>query len=38
MSRRETTSTREGAVAPADVWEKAYADPAAWPRWNDEPI
>lgn len=36
MSRWETTSTREGAVAPAAVWEKAYADAAAWPRWNDE--
>ena len=36
MSRWETTSTREGAVAPADVWEQAYADAAAWPRWNDE--
>lgn len=36
MSRWETTSTLESAVAPADVWEKAYADAAAWPRWNDE--
>jgi hypothetical protein len=36
MSRWETMSTREGAVAPADVWEKAYSDAAAWPRWNDE--
>lgn len=36
MSRWETTSTHQGAVSPADVWEKAYADAAAWPRWNDE--
>jgi polyketide cyclase/dehydrase/lipid transport protein len=36
MSRWETTSTLEGAASPADVWEKAYADAAAWPRWNDE--
>ena len=36
MGRWETTSTREGAVSPSDVWEKAYADANAWPRWNDE--
>jgi hypothetical protein len=36
MSRWETTSIHEGPVSPAAVWEKAYADPAAWPRWNDE--
>lgn len=36
MGRWETTSTREGAVAPADVWQKAYAYATAWPRWNDE--
>ncbi|HEU5063353.1 MAG TPA: SRPBCC family protein [Solirubrobacterales bacterium] len=36
MSRWETTSTHEGAVSPAAIWEKAYADAAAWPRWNDE--
>lgn len=36
MSRWETTSTHEGAASPAEVWEKAYADAAAWPRWNDE--
>jgi hypothetical protein len=36
MSRWETTSTHDGAVAPADVWKQAYADAAAWPRWNDE--
>ncbi|HEX7278594.1 MAG TPA: SRPBCC family protein [Solirubrobacterales bacterium] len=36
MSRWETTSTHQGAVAPADVWEGAYADADAWPRWNEE--
>jgi len=36
MSRWETTSVDEGVVSPADVWEKAYADAAAWPRWSDE--
>lgn len=36
MSRWETTSTHEGAASPAAIWEKAYADAAAWPRWNDE--
>lgn len=36
MSRWETISTHEGTASPADVWEKAYADAAAWPRWNDE--
>src|SRR6476660_5366107 len=36
MSRWETTSTLEGGVAPATVWERAYADAAAWPEWNAE--
>jgi hypothetical protein len=36
MGRWETTSTRQGAVSPADVWEKAYADAGTWPRWNEE--
>lgn len=36
MSRWETTSTLEAAVAPAAVWERAYADAEAWPRWNAE--
>lgn len=35
MSRWETTSTLESDVPPAAVWEKAYADVEAWPRWND---
>lgn len=36
MSRWETTSTLEAEVSPAAVWEKAYADAAAWPKWNAE--
>jgi hypothetical protein len=36
MSRWETTSTLEAGVSPASVWEKAYADAGAWPRWNPE--
>lgn len=36
MSRWETTSTLEAEVSQATVWERAYADAAAWPRWNTE--
>jgi len=36
MSRWETTSTLEADVAPGAVWESAYADAEAWPRWNAE--
>ncbi len=36
MSRWETTSTLEADVAPAAVWERAYADAEAWPQWNAE--
>jgi hypothetical protein len=36
MSRWETTSTLAADVPPAAVWEKAYADARAWPRWNAE--
>jgi hypothetical protein len=36
MSRWETTSTSEADASPAAVWEKAYADAEAWPRWNAE--
>lgn len=36
MSRWETTSELAAAVDPAAVWERAYADAAAWPRWNAE--
>jgi hypothetical protein len=36
MSRWETTSSLDAEVAPATVWEKAYRDADAWPRWNAE--
>jgi hypothetical protein len=36
MGRWQTTSTLEAGVSPASIWEKAYADAAAWPRWNAE--
>ena len=36
MSRWETTSTLEAEVSPASVWDKAYADADAWPKWNSE--
>jgi hypothetical protein len=36
MGRWETTSTLEAAVPAASVWERAYADAGAWPRWNAE--
>jgi hypothetical protein len=34
MSRWETTSTLEDEAPPASVWESAYANAEAWPRWN----
>lgn len=36
MSRWETTSSLEAGVTPASIWERAYADAAAWPKWNAE--
>jgi Polyketide cyclase / dehydrase and lipid transport len=36
MSRWETKSELEGAAAPAAIWERAYADARAWPKWNPE--
>ncbi len=36
MSRWQTQSTTEAPVAAAAIWESAYADPGAWPEWNDE--
>jgi hypothetical protein len=36
MSRWETTSTLDAHVSPVAVWEKAYVDAEAWPRWNRE--
>lgn len=36
MSRWETSGTLEAGVSPGAVWSGAYADAAAWPRWNAE--
>jgi hypothetical protein len=36
MSRWETTETLEADVPPAAVWERAYANAEAWPKWNAE--
>jgi hypothetical protein len=36
MSRWETTSTLEAEVSPVAVWERAYANAEAWPKWNAE--
>jgi Polyketide cyclase / dehydrase and lipid transport len=36
MSRWETTSTLRADVPPSAVWDSAYADARAWPRWNRE--
>jgi hypothetical protein len=36
MSRWQTTSTLGAKAPPGAVWETAYADAEAWPRWNPE--
>jgi hypothetical protein len=36
VSRWETTATLDTEAAPAAIWERAYVDAAAWPRWNRE--
>lgn len=36
MSRWETASELEADVTATAVWERAYADARAWPRWNRE--
>lgn len=36
MSYWETSSTLAAAAGPAAIWEAAYADASAWPRWNAE--
>ncbi|HEU4738246.1 MAG TPA: SRPBCC family protein [Solirubrobacterales bacterium] len=36
MSRWETTSVHAAPVSPAAVWQGAYAEADAWPRWNAE--
>ena len=36
MSRWETSSALTADVPASAVWEHAYVDAAAWPRWNAE--
>lgn len=36
MSRWETSSTLQAGVPAAAVWERAYVDADAWPKWNAE--
>ena len=36
MSRWETQSHLDAGLDPARVWNGAYADADAWPRWNPE--
>ena len=36
VSRWETSSALTADVAAPAVWERAYADAAAWPKWNAE--
>jgi hypothetical protein len=36
MSHWETTSTLSTSVPTSAIWERAYADPQAWPKWNAE--
>jgi hypothetical protein len=36
MSGWETTSSLDTEASPTAVWERAYVDAAAWPRWNRE--
>jgi Polyketide cyclase / dehydrase and lipid transport len=36
MSRHEIESTLEVPAGPSLMWERCYADPAAWPEWNRE--
>lgn len=36
MGRWETSSSLEAEVDAAAVWERAYRDADAWPRWNAE--
>lgn len=36
MSRWQTTSELSAGVPVSAVWDRAYADVAAWPKWNAE--
>ena len=36
MGRWQTEAVLDADATAADVWERAYADAGAWPRWNRE--
>jgi len=36
VSRWETTSSLQADVPAVAIWDRAYADANAWPRWNKE--
>ena len=36
MGRWQTESSFDADVTASAVWERAYADASAWPRWNGE--
>ena len=36
MSRWQTSATLDTPAPSPTVWERAYVDAAAWPRWNRE--
>jgi Polyketide cyclase / dehydrase and lipid transport len=36
VSRWETTSRLDAEVSPDAIWQGAYADAGAWPKWNAE--
>lgn len=36
MSRWETTSSLEADTSALAIWDRAYVDANAWPRWNAE--
>ena len=36
MGRWQTESSFDSDVTASAVWERAYADASAWPRWNGE--
>jgi hypothetical protein len=36
MATREIERTLEIPIGASAVWERCYADPAAWPEWNRE--
>jgi hypothetical protein len=36
MGHWEATGKLTGEAAPGAIWQRAYVDARAWPRWNDE--